>query len=187
MSGSTVGWKIKMYRKLRGLTQAQLSEKSGVAAITIRQYETDKRQPRIEQLRKIATALDVGLDKLVDVSSVSQSLNATIPFVDILSNIEKKPRVDGKILLSAEERDQIQELAKLVDNIPGEILDSEFLEKAMRNEYIELFDTFNFEGKYLALKMVSDLSYQSDFCKDKTTPQAEAQGVDPVSDPDTTR
>ena len=72
MSGATVGWKIKMYRKLRGLTQSQLAEKSGVAAISIRQYETDQRQPRIEQLQKIADALGVSLSALVGSSEVLQ-------------------------------------------------------------------------------------------------------------------
>ena len=55
----SVGGKIKAARKDIGLTQDQLAQKSGVATITIRQYETGKRQPRFEQLQKIADALEI--------------------------------------------------------------------------------------------------------------------------------
>jgi len=55
----TVGERIREIRKEKGLTQAQLSEKSGVAAISIHQYETGKRTPRLEQLIYIASALEI--------------------------------------------------------------------------------------------------------------------------------
>ena len=54
-----VGERIRAARKSAGLTQAQLAEKSGVASISIHQYESGKRQPRIEQLKKIAVALGI--------------------------------------------------------------------------------------------------------------------------------
>ena len=54
-----IGNKIKDARKLAGLTQKELAKKCEVAEITIRQYETDKRQPRYEQLLKIADALGI--------------------------------------------------------------------------------------------------------------------------------
>lgn len=61
-----IGERIKTARKKAGLTQAQLAEKTGVATITIRQYELGKRQPRIEQLRKIASALGLYISDLVE-------------------------------------------------------------------------------------------------------------------------
>lgn len=62
----TIGDKIKNYRKLAGLTQKQLAEKCELAEITIRQYESDKRQPRIEQLCKISDALGIISTDLLD-------------------------------------------------------------------------------------------------------------------------
>ena len=53
-----VGERIRAARKSAGLTQAQLAEKSGVASISIHQYESGKRQPRIEQLKKIGSSCD---------------------------------------------------------------------------------------------------------------------------------
>lgn len=50
---------IKLVRKQKCLTQEQLANKSGVATITIRQYEGEKRKPRMEQLEKIAQACGV--------------------------------------------------------------------------------------------------------------------------------
>ena len=55
----SIGNRIKTIRKARGWTQTQLAKKSGVATITVSQYETGKRQPRLEQLQSIAEALGV--------------------------------------------------------------------------------------------------------------------------------
>lgn len=55
----TVGEAIKYFRKKNKLTQKQLATKAGMAEITIRQYEAVKREPRLEQLHKIAEALNV--------------------------------------------------------------------------------------------------------------------------------
>lgn len=55
----TIGQRIKEARKNAGLTQRELAEKSGTATGTIQQYELGKRQPRIEQLQAIASALGV--------------------------------------------------------------------------------------------------------------------------------
>lgn len=60
------GQQIKAARKIKGLTQAQLAKKCGMATITIQQYEADKREPRLEQLRRVASALEVEWTELVD-------------------------------------------------------------------------------------------------------------------------
>lgn len=55
----TIGERIKQVRTEKGLTQKQLGELSKTSEGTVRQYEIGKRQPRIEQLQAIATALGV--------------------------------------------------------------------------------------------------------------------------------
>lgn len=55
----TIGERIRQARNEKGLTQKQLGSISGTSEITIRQYELGKRQPRIEQLQRIATALNI--------------------------------------------------------------------------------------------------------------------------------
>lgn len=64
-----IGQNIKIARKRAQLTQKQLSELSNVAAVTIQQYETGKRQPQIEQLLKLADALHVTLEEILGISS----------------------------------------------------------------------------------------------------------------------
>lgn len=61
----TIGERIKKYRKVAGMTQRELAEKCGSATGTIQQYELDKRQPRVEQLQKIAHILNVSVSELL--------------------------------------------------------------------------------------------------------------------------
>lgn len=53
----TIGEQIRFVRKHLGLTQKELGQLSKTSERTIQQYEAGKRQPRIEQLQKIAYAL----------------------------------------------------------------------------------------------------------------------------------
>ncbi len=62
---SDIGTRIKKYRKLKKLTQKQLGQLSNTSETTIKQYETGKRQPRIEQLQKIANVLSVQVTDLI--------------------------------------------------------------------------------------------------------------------------
>lgn len=61
----TVGERIRKARKEHGLTQKLLGQLSGTSEGTVRQYEIGKRQPRIEQLQKIADALDVPIEEFL--------------------------------------------------------------------------------------------------------------------------
>lgn len=60
--------RLKEARKNAGLTQAQLSEKLGITAQSYSQYETGKRNPKMETLQKIAAALNIKLSELVPMS-----------------------------------------------------------------------------------------------------------------------
>lgn len=56
---------IKKARSRAQLTQEQLAKRCGLATITIRQYESGKREPRKEQLEKIAKALEIPFYELM--------------------------------------------------------------------------------------------------------------------------
>ena len=62
----TAGENIRAARRKAGLTQSQLAARSGVAAISIHQYEKGKRVPRLEQIYKIADALGIPYYELLD-------------------------------------------------------------------------------------------------------------------------
>ena len=65
------GKRIKEIRKANGITQKELSEKLGTSQQNIAQYENGKRQPKFETLRRIAKALDVGLDEFMSDTELS--------------------------------------------------------------------------------------------------------------------
>lgn len=54
-----VGEIIKQKRKDLGYTQKELADKCEVAEITIRQYETGKRQPKLKYSIKLLLYLDL--------------------------------------------------------------------------------------------------------------------------------
>ena len=58
----TIGERIKFYRKKSGLTQQQLAGIAGLSAVCIRQWESGKRTPKHELLKKVAEGLDVPVE-----------------------------------------------------------------------------------------------------------------------------
>ena len=61
-----VGKKIRAYREFRGFSQIQLAELSGINVGTIRKYELGIRNPKPDQLEKIATALGLNVSVFLD-------------------------------------------------------------------------------------------------------------------------
>ncbi len=71
---------IKKYRKARKLTMEQLSEKSGINLSTLKKYETDNRNPKLEQLSKITEVLEVSVFEFLDIEV--NSVNDIISLVN---------------------------------------------------------------------------------------------------------
>lgn len=66
----TIGDKIKFYRKSLGLTQKALGEKAGFrnrGDVRMAQYESGRRIPKYDILKRIADALDVSVEDLAGV------------------------------------------------------------------------------------------------------------------------
>lgn len=61
-----VGEKIRAYREFRGLNQIQLADLSGINVGTIRKYELGIRNPKPDQLEKIALALGLNVSVFLD-------------------------------------------------------------------------------------------------------------------------
>ena len=69
----TIGEKIKRYRKLNGYSQEYLGELSNINAATIKKYEYGIRNPKPDQLQKIANALGVSIFVFMDFDIFTQS------------------------------------------------------------------------------------------------------------------
>lgn len=66
---NTIRQNIKKYRKEKGLTSAQLAEMVGLSHDFIRQLQGNSKKTynfSVETFYKVATALDVSLDKLIE-------------------------------------------------------------------------------------------------------------------------
>lgn len=64
---------LKMARKARGMSQAQLAEKAGIPRSTYCCYETGRRTPDYDMLVMLATELEISLDELFGLDQVSSS------------------------------------------------------------------------------------------------------------------
>lgn len=62
----TIGEKIRSYRELRGFSQVTLAELSKINVGTIRKYELGIRNPKPDQLTKIANALGLNVSVFLD-------------------------------------------------------------------------------------------------------------------------
>ena len=91
----TIGEKIKHLRNKRNLTQKELAKMSGIAVISLQQYESNKRTPKTEQIIKISNAFEVPIDFFL------------VDFEDKLYNKENWPN-------SEEERKKISQEKYLI-------------------------------------------------------------------------
>ena len=57
---------IKYLRKKYNLTQKQLAEKSGLAVITIQQYEAGKYEPKSDSIYKLRKAFECNIHEIID-------------------------------------------------------------------------------------------------------------------------
>ena len=62
----TYGDRIKLARETANLTQEQLGEKLGVTGVTIMRYEKNQREPRQDQFKRLAAALNVDVNWLMN-------------------------------------------------------------------------------------------------------------------------
>lgn len=74
----TTGELIKQARKQRNMSQKELAEKLGVSASMIGQYENDLRNPKLETIQRIATALEVDPYSLMDFDTATAALEDRI-------------------------------------------------------------------------------------------------------------
>ena len=96
-----VGKKIRAYREFRGYSQIQLAELSGINVGTIRKYELGIRNPKPDQLEKIATALGLNVSVFLDfnIETVGDVLSLLFSIDDSV-NLSLAETPDQKISLT---------------------------------------------------------------------------------------
>lgn len=71
---SETGQNIRQYRKMAGLTQAELAEKVGISTMSVRRYESGERIASRELIGAIAAALGVDAYSLYSFEQASAAL-----------------------------------------------------------------------------------------------------------------
>jgi transcriptional regulator with XRE-family HTH domain len=101
---------LQEIRKKKGLTQAQLANITGLSRRMIGHYETMVKRPSLDNVIKIANALDVSIDELLGISKTSSKLKEP----EISYNTMKKASVIDKLPVKDQEKifSLINELAK---------------------------------------------------------------------------
>ena len=94
----TTGEKIKHFRNLRGISQGTLGQLSGINSATIKKYEYGIRNPKPDQLMKIANALGISINVFMDfdIETVSDVLSLILKMDEQLDmNFEAERYEDG--------------------------------------------------------------------------------------------
>lgn len=89
-----MGKKIQFYRKANKLTQKQLSDLSGVSEISIRKYEAGDRFPKPEQLKKIASVLEIGGNELLEIELDAVSVETVGDVMTLFYLLKEKLGMD---------------------------------------------------------------------------------------------
>lgn len=91
-----IGENTRKYRKMAGLTQAELAEQIGVGTAFISRVERGQKRMRIETMLQMASALNVSVDLLLHRENEDARLQTLIRM------LEGKPPefVDGIIMLA---------------------------------------------------------------------------------------
>ena len=69
---ATIGQNIAKYRKLCGLTQAELAEKLNVSVQAVSKWENDVSCPDIERIGELASTLNTSAESIISGESVTQ-------------------------------------------------------------------------------------------------------------------
>lgn len=173
----TIGEKIKEIRENSGLTQKELAKKCNLAEITIRQYELNKRQPKIETLQTIAAALNTSyLNLLPQINYRADVILEAIEKTGLKDNISEQlakalsASIDTQNQYSQSTINVLREILQGVhadlENTAKEIRRTE---KMMEADLIEKFDALNLDGKEKVVDYANVLAENPRYSKEKAT------------------
>lgn len=120
-----IGEKIKKIRKESGITQKQLAQKLGVSQAAIVQFESEKSNPKIDTLKKIADALNVSVMDFLDTDDSITEIGED-GYINHISKYHFKPSLQLSHTLAAhfdgdeytdEELEEIKRFAEYIKSL----------------------------------------------------------------------
>lgn len=112
----SVGQRIKAAREQAGITQVELGEKIGVSGVAIMRYEKGTREPRLQQLRQIAQALDADVVYLISGQTSAEVERGILEQAEIEAKYYVKGRFAEAETWKARKDEIGKDLAKLNDD-----------------------------------------------------------------------
>jgi len=96
---TAVGTNIAIYRRRRGVTQAELAEKTGMDKTTVSYYERKAIAIPLDKLQKIAEVLKVPADILLSGKATINDLEVNKPLLKRLEKAKSLPPEKQKLLI----------------------------------------------------------------------------------------
>lgn len=147
----SLSFNIRERRKELGLTQKELAKKVGVSFRTIQNYENGITPPSLYIIEKIALALEVSVETLINQYKFDNNFSAQQILEKVTQDKEYKSRVDNLILT-----DIIFDIVDLEIRYQNNKLDEIVLDKSLGGR-----NKFNYDRKYYLLKLMLEQKLQS--------------------------
>lgn len=106
----TLGEKIALLRSQKKLTQERLAQALGISRASLAKYETNKNEPDLDTIRKIANFFDVSIDYLLDNTT---SKKQSVDIKEALEDKNKKATWGGKELTD-EQREKLKRIFAVI-------------------------------------------------------------------------
>ena len=141
---STFAKNLCYYRKLRNLSQKELAEKSHLSATAISQYENGSKNPTLESLNALASALGVKMRHLCEDRKL-KGTSRMVEAVELLSDSQCYIHVDDDETISIS-------LSQCNDTINKE-------------RVIEFFKNYEMIQNFNRMAMSSDIESKHELCR----------------------
>lgn len=147
--------KLYRLRKEKGLSQKELAKQAGLSQTSIYYWERGERNPKLEQLQKIANVLNVPVEYLFDTINIGLSTERDLEKIDFLlskdiTDIQSILWGNGYLLTKKNDNYIIQ---KVVNGTHGKKI------LINQDEYKELTRDIDFFIKYLMDKLFNNHNY----------------------------
>ena len=176
----TLGDKIRFIRKEKGLTQKELANKLETTQQNLAQYENGKRQPKIETIKKIAVALGISENRLLEWDDPDLSI-AMLEIIErdllgkpYLSENDRNyyiEKIKDKLIEASNIEDNLErdnfsydESIKICSELVNHLCEATFAKRSFSStdildlaDLVGYFLSFNFEAKRTVLDLEKNL------------------------------
>ncbi|NFG60035.1 helix-turn-helix transcriptional regulator [Clostridium botulinum] len=146
-----IGEKIKSIRVKKNMSRKDIAKKSGISEISIRKYEKGERNPKLENIKNIAKALNISIYELIKDDNLEESLKhlsseVILPLIKVYKNNED--------LLKNMQNDTFQHYKLFTDYLYVKFKNQiELLEKENKFSAIDLIQLYEEINKSIEKKL----------------------------------